>query len=113
MDCQKRIEAADTDCKVERRQISDIRAMYEYNLLITGVIVIPNCSILRAKYRGLCEVDTYVGIRKTRNHVARFPKYPGACHRAAEKRYANRLVILRQLHVDATLARRSCNGKAL
>jgi hypothetical protein len=96
MDCQKRIEAAGTNCKVKRRQISDIRAMYEYNLVITGAIVIPNCSILRAKYRGLCEVDTYVGIHKTRNHVAHFPKYPETCHPAAGKRYANRLVILRQ-----------------
>jgi hypothetical protein len=52
MDCQKRNEAAGTNCKVKSKRTLDIRAIYEHNLLITGVIVISNCSILSAKYWG-------------------------------------------------------------
>jgi hypothetical protein len=69
MDCQKRSEAAGTNCKVKSKRTLDIRAIYEHNLLITGVIVIPNCSILRAKYWGPCEVDTYVAVCQTCNFL--------------------------------------------
>ena len=65
MDCQKRSEAAGTNCKVKSKRTLDIRAIYEHNLLITGVIAILTRGILRAKYWGPCKVDTYVAVCQT------------------------------------------------